>query len=245
MGIMKDYARAFPTEMLTVSQNDRHPTELARLRGVRLAVGSETEEGARWAEAKIKALTGGDPIAARHMRQDFFEYQPTFKLMVLGNHKPSLRGVDAAIRRRLHLVPFTVTIPKKEQDTKLTDKLRAEWPAILRWMLEGCTEWQRQGLNPPAIVRGATTDYLDAEDSTALWLDDRTEVDPNAWEAGGALFRSWKEWAERAGEFVGSQKRLTQVLQDRGLVPHRLGDGTRGFRGRRLKAQNQGERWEP
>ena len=90
--LLGDYAQTIPTEMLMVSNTDRHPTELARLRGVRLAIGSETEDGKRWAESKIKSLTGGDRIPARYMRQDFFEFDPQFKLFLIGNHKPALRG---------------------------------------------------------------------------------------------------------------------------------------------------------
>ncbi len=109
-GVAADYHRTAPIETFTASSIERHPTDLAGLRGARLVTSVETEEGRRWAESKIKALTGGDKIAARFMRQDFFEFTPTFKLMIAGNHKPGLRSVDEAIRRRFHLVPFVVTI---------------------------------------------------------------------------------------------------------------------------------------
>ena len=105
-GVMGDYATTAPMETFIASQSDRHPTELAGLRGARLVTAQETEEGRRWAESKIKALTGGDPIAARFMRQDFFEYSPQFKLLIVGNHKPGLRGVDEAMRRRMNLIPL-------------------------------------------------------------------------------------------------------------------------------------------
>lgn len=245
-GIWADYAMTVPTEMLMVSQNESHPTELARLRGVRLAIASETEEGKRWAEAKIKRLTGGDPVAARFMRQDFFEYSPTFKLFIIGNHRPSLRGIDEAMRRRLHLIPFTVTIPEAERDPELPEKLRAEWPAVLRWAIDGCLAWQREGLNPPEAVRAATDDYLEAEDALSLWIEEAVDLDPDAWEASGSLFASWKRWAEAAGEYVGSQKRFAGVLQERGYAPKRQpGTGLRGFRGLRLNRANEPERWEP
>src|SRR6185437_3735008 len=105
--------------------------ELAGLRGARLVTAMETEEGRRWAESRIKALTGGDRITARFMRQDFFEFLPQFKLLIVGNHKPGLRGVDEAIRRRMHLIPFTVTIPPAERDETLPERLREEWPGIM------------------------------------------------------------------------------------------------------------------
>jgi putative DNA primase/helicase len=153
-GILGDYHRTAPIETFTASSGERHPTDLAGLRGARLVTSIETEEGRRWAESRIKSLTGGDPVAARFMRQDFFEYVPQFKLVIAGNHKPGLRAVDEAIRRRFHLIPFTVTIPLEERDQELTDKLKGEWPGILAWMVKGCLEWQRQGLRPPEAVRG-------------------------------------------------------------------------------------------
>jgi putative DNA primase/helicase len=120
-GILGDYARSAPIETFTASNVERHPTDLASLRGARLVMAVETEEGRRWAESRIKVLTGGDKIAARFMREDFFEFIPQFKLIIAGNHKPGLRSVDEAIRRRFHLVPFTVTIPEEERDETLTE----------------------------------------------------------------------------------------------------------------------------
>ena len=133
-GAIGDYCRIAPIETFTAASGERHPTDLAGLRGARLVTAIETEEGRRWAESKIKALTGGDKITARFMRQDFFEYTPQFKLLIAGNHKPGLRSVDEAIRRRLHLIPFTITIPAEERDPELSDKLKAEASAILNWM---------------------------------------------------------------------------------------------------------------
>src|SRR5215217_4308824 len=98
------------------------------------------------------------------MRQDFFTYEPQFTLVVAGNHKPSFKGVDEAIRRRVNLVPFLQNIPAEERDKELADKLIAEAPAILRWMIEGCLAWQKEGLKPPQSVREASEDYLSAED---------------------------------------------------------------------------------
>jgi putative DNA primase/helicase len=125
-GILGDYQRTAPIETFVASWGERHPTDLAGFQGARLVTAIETEEGRRWDETKVKTLTGGDRVSARFMRQDFFEYQPQFKLMIAGNHKPALRSVDEAIRRRLHLVPWAVVIPPAERDKNLGDKLRAE-----------------------------------------------------------------------------------------------------------------------
>jgi putative DNA primase/helicase len=157
-------------DTFVLSHNSQHPTDLAGLRGARLVTATETSEGRTWDESKIKIITGGDQISARFMRQDFFQFTPKFKLMIAGNHKPRLRTVDEAIRRRFHLIPFAVTIPHEQRDKHLTEKLEAEWPAILRWMIDGNYQWQEIGLAPPDAVLAATDDYLEAEDSMATWI---------------------------------------------------------------------------
>jgi putative DNA primase/helicase len=232
-GILGEYHKTAPIETFTATNTDRHPTDLAGLRGARLVTATETEEGRRWAESRIKQLTGGDTVAARFMRQDFFEYRPAFKLIIAGNHKPSLRSVDEAIRRRFHLIPFAVTIPPEERDADLAEKLKAEWPGILAWMIKGCLEWQRKGLGPPSAVVKATDAYMTAEDAMVAWLDEKCERDPNAWTSSMHLFASWTAWATTAGEIAGSQKRLTQKLEDRGFTKKDT-NKAKGFQGLRL-----------
>jgi putative DNA primase/helicase len=161
-------------------------------------------------------LTGGDPISARFMHQDFFEFDPTFKLVIAGNHKPALRGVDEAIKSRMNLVPFTVTIPKEERDKALSEKLQAEWPAILQWMINGCLAWQRQGLNPPVIVRQATNEYLKDEDAIGRWIEECCTIGPNERCAGDDLWKSWKAEREKANEYVGTQTKFGLALINRG-----------------------------
>ena len=156
--IMGDYAKTSAMETFTASRNDRHSTELAMLQGARLVSVSETEEGRAWAETRIKQVTGGDKIAARFMRQDFFEFKPQFKPMVIGNHKPLLRNVDEAARRRFHIIPFLHEPP--QPDKELEAKLKSEYPAILQWMINGCMDWQENGMLRPEVVRDATGDLL-------------------------------------------------------------------------------------
>jgi putative DNA primase/helicase len=232
-GAVGDYHRAAPIETFTSSNTDRHPTDLAGLRGARLVTAIETEEGRRWAESRIKALTGGDPIPARFMRQDFFEFTPQFKLIIAGNHKPGLRSVDEAIRRRFNLIPFTVTIPEAERDPGLGEKLQAELPGILAWMIKGCTLWQQQGLNPPRIVTDATAAYLESEDAIAAWIEDCCER-CGEFSTRACLFKSWSDWTVANGEHTGSNKRFVAALEARGFTPRRLEHG-RGFLGLRLR----------
>jgi putative DNA primase/helicase len=138
--LLGDYAKTAPTSCFTACANQQHPTELAGLRGARFVTVAETEDGAHWAESKIKTFTGGDKIAARFMRGDYFEFRPEAKLVIAGNHKPSLRSVDEAIRRRLCLVPLCVTIPEAERDPRLSEKLRSEFSGILAWAVQGCLD---------------------------------------------------------------------------------------------------------
>ena len=223
-------------QTFTATKSDSHPTDLAGLVGARLVTAVETEEGKGWAEAKIKQLTGGDKISARFMRQDFFEFTPVFKLIIAGNHKPSLQSVDEAIQRRFHLIPFLVTIPKDERDDTLAEKLKAEWPGILAWMIDGCLAWQREGLNPPPAVLSATTAYFDAEDVLGAWLVEACFREPDAWEKSTELFGSYKDWAERAGEPHIPLKQFSQKLEARGFRKQHRNTGN-GFSGLRVIPQ--------
>ncbi len=232
--ILADYAAVAPMETFIVTQGERHPTDLAGLRGARLVTSQETEKGRRWAESKIKALTGGDPISARFMRQDFFTYLPSFKLVIAGNHKPALSGVDEAIRRRFHLVPFTVTIAKGKRDKNLPDKLRPEWPGILAWMIEGCLAWQRDGLNPPATVRDATEAYLAEEDTIAQWIEECCATGKEQWGVGARLWESWKAWAEANKEPPGTRKGFAESMTAHGYAKDKS-QGVRGYTGIDLK----------
>ncbi len=228
--ILGDYACTAPIETFTASSIERHPTELAGLQGARLVGATETEENRHWAEARIKTVTGGDKVPARFMRQDFFEYVPQFKLVILGNHKPGLRSIDEAIRRRFNLVPFTVTIPAAHRDPTLSERLKSEWPGILLWALKGCQEWQRIGLSPPAIVADATAAYLEAEDTLQIWVGECCKCDPNGWAKTSDLFGSWRTYAASAGENAGTRKRFSQQLEARGFVFCRRHVG-RGYQG--------------
>jgi putative DNA primase/helicase len=204
--VLKDYASTSAMDTFTASQSDKHPTDLAMLRGARMVTASETEEGRAWAESRIKQMTGGDPITARFMRQDFFTFIPQFKLTIVGNHKPVLKNVDEAARRRFLIVPFErkPAIP----DRVLEQKLMAEAPGILQWMIEGCLDWQANGLVKPASVLAATEEYFSDQDLFAHWLAEECICESgnmNRSETSGNLFKSWRDFAVGAGNLPGSQ----------------------------------------
>ncbi len=232
-GCMGDYAITAPINTFTESKHDQHPTDLARLRGARLVITTETEANRRWADAKVKLLTGGDRITARFMHQDYFEFTPQFKLIVAGNHRPHFANVDDAIRRRLHIVPFT--FKPAAPNPQLSATLRAEWPGILAWMIEGCVEWQRQGLNPPAAVLAATNEFFTSEDTLGAWLNECVEDDASKGVGLflSAAFTSWERWAQVLGENARSSRWLSAELERRGFVKKHTNKGP-AFVGRKL-----------
>jgi putative DNA primase/helicase len=216
-----DYAVTASMDTFTAGRTERHPADLAMFQGARLVTASETEEGRAWAEARIKQMTGGDPITARFMRQDFFTFQPQFKLLIVGNHAPTLANVDEAMRRRFNLVAFTHKPAHPDRD--LETKLRAEGGRILRWCIEGCMAWQREGLNPPAAVTAATADYFSEQDSFARWMEDCCTLGGEQWDTPGRLFTSWQQWCGRNGEQAGTQKAMAPRLRRAGFIQRRTG----------------------
>jgi P4 family phage/plasmid primase-like protien len=223
--------------MFIESRFERHPTEIARLMGARLVIAQETQQGRRWDEAKIKNLTGADRLTARFMRGDFFDFKPTHKLMIAGNHKPSLRNVDEAIRRRFLLVPFTVTIPEQERDPQLAEKLKAEWPAILRWMVDGCPAWREGGLAVPKVIRDASAGYFSDEDTIAQWAEEWLVDDRLAFTPSRDLFKCWRLWCDERNFSPGTEKVFVGNLKDHGYEPERR-TSARGFKGIALKVNN-------
>jgi putative DNA primase/helicase len=222
-GILGTYATNAAMDTFTASQGDRHPTVLAMLHGARMVMTTETEEGRAWAESRIKALTGGDPITARFMRQDFFTFTPAFKLTISGNHKPALRNVDEAARRRFNVVPF-LHKPARP-DHQLPEKLKAEWPAILRWMIEGCLAWQRDGLQRPKAVLDATAEYFAEQDVLAQWVEEGCEQGKGMGDTSANLFASWRAFAQSATmlERQGFQRvKDCQLFRGRGFLGIRV-----------------------
>lgn len=236
--VMGDYAATAPMETFMATKGDRHPTDLAGLRGARLVVAQETEAGRALAEAKIKTLTGGDPISARFMRGDFFTYRPNFKLMMVGNHRPIIRNPDDALRRRLHLL-LLVFKPEKP-DPGLFDILKAEAPGILQWAIDGCLMWQAQGLSMPSEVKAATADYFADQDLFAQWMEQRCDADKSSKALSSELFHDWSAWCDASGEGSGSVKRFSASME-RHYVKERTNVGV-FFRGVRLRPRDTGQR---
>lgn len=218
LALLNDYARTAAPELLLAKSQAAHPTEQADLLGLRLVVCQEVEDGRRWSEVTVKQLTGGDRIAARRMREDFFSFTPTHKLLVAANHKPGVRGTDHAIWRRMRLVPFDVVIPDAEKDPRLPAKLRAELPGILAWAVRGCLDWQRDGLGMPAAVAAATDTYRAEQDVLGQFIDDCCVIETFATVRATGLYQAYTRWALDSGERTITQTRFGRAILERGFV---------------------------
>lgn len=228
--VLGNYAATATAQSFSDHGQGRHLTELAGLRAARMVLVSETESGHGWAEARIKAVTGGEKIRANFMHKDHFEFTPQFKLLVAGNHRPTLTEVGESMRRRLHVVPFAVTIPTDRRDARLLEILAVEADGILGWMVEGCAAWQKDGLAPPASVRDAAQDYFQTEDQLAHWLEECCIVGPDFLASSKWLFSCWEAWAKSLGLEVRSARVLGERLRAKGFSPAKPG-GERGWRG--------------
>jgi putative DNA primase/helicase len=228
-GILGGYACTAAMDTFVSSSGDRHPADLAMLRGARLVTATETEEGRAWAESRIKQLTGGDAVSARFMRQDFFTFTPQFKLVIAGNHKPTLRNVDEAARRRFNIGPFLHT--PLQPDRQLEAKLQAEGPGILAWMIEGCLDWQCNGLVRPKVVVDATADYFDAQDIIGRWLAERCILDPQLQEKPGRLSADCRAWAAENGETPPTPPQFRSALERTRGIRYVTIQGTQHVRG--------------
>ncbi|MDE7229849.1 MAG: hypothetical protein K2N56_05150 [Oscillospiraceae bacterium] len=199
--ICGDYAVNIQPETLMIKPNSNGASsDIARLRGARFVTSTEPNEGMRINEGLLKQLTGEDIVTARKLYGNEFEFRPEFKLWMATNHKPIIRGTDLGIWRRVHMIPFSATIPESRVDKQLGEKLRAEYPAILRWAVEGSLMWQREGLDMPGAVRAAVAEYRREMDVVSAFIEDRCEVRDGAYVKASTLFAAYVEWAEKFNE---------------------------------------------
>ena len=215
--VMGDYAITLPTESLMMAKRDAAAAspDLMMLRGVRLALASETEDGQRLAEARIKQLTGGDLVTARALYGGFVTFPQTAKLVIVGNHKPQIAGTDEGIWRRVQLVPFEVTIPQAQRDLALPGKLRGEMPGILAWMVRGCLKWLQSGLNPPLAVTSATNAYKAESDILGEWIAECCTVAPAVSASSSDLYSAYRNWALRNGYQAWFRARWGRLMGDK------------------------------
>jgi putative DNA primase/helicase len=238
MGVLgSDYTMKASQELLLKKYGDSHPTEKMDLFGRRLVYCSETTEGQKLDEALVKELTGKEKIRGRRMREDTWEFDPSHKIVLLTNHKPQVGSTDHGMWRRMRLIPFEAkfwnpdngeTGPEHMMRDKYQDeKLMREFPGILTWIVRGCQSWLHDGEQVPSRVLEETRKYRDAEDVVGQWIEESCETgDANLHsERAGVLYKNYKEWCERNGEYAFSQKRFGSVLTDREFKRDRDGRG--------------------
>jgi putative DNA primase/helicase len=229
--LLGDYALRTPTETFMVKYHGQVPNDVAQLPGRRFVHASESDEGKRLAEAFIKDVTGRDTISARFMRGEWFQFRPVCKLWLRTNHRPTIRGTDHGIWDRIRLVPFEVRFDEGQDDKTLPEKLRAELPGILGWLLQGCLSWQTNGLGLPEAVSRATQAYRAEQDVLGDFLAECCALAPAATVRSAELFAAYRRWCEQNSEPPLGRKALAGRLQERGLSPARGSFGVWIWRG--------------
>lgn len=236
--MLGDYSMQTPVSTIMTRGKGSINNDIARLRGARFVNTTETDEGSRFNESEIKLITGGDMISARFLHKEYFEYRPQFTLWISGNHKP-VPGDSYSIWRRLILIPFDVRFGKDKQDKNLADKLRSELSGILNWAIEGCLEWQDDGLTTPKVILDATKEYQTEMDRINSWMEDCCSSSASNHNSvkSSDLYKSYKSWADDNGEWRMNQRILGTKLAERGFQKRRESRGW-VYRGIQLNKSN-------
>ena len=243
LAVLGDYGGKTAPDLLFRSEHtDRHPTELADLHGRRLVVCNETRHGRTLDEGTLKDVTGDDPITARRMKEDFWTFSPSHKIVLFGNQRPRIKCLDKGIERRLRLVPFAVSFVGRE-DKNLKAALLAELPGVLAWLVRGCVAWQAEGLPEARAIIDATAAYIKAEDTLGQFFEDECVLKDKAGaQVADKVTRKqvrdrYLEWSEARGEKPVSGKDLADAIRDRGAVDRKVradGKSCAGWVGIRL-----------
>lgn len=221
--VLGDYAMNMQPESLMLKHNvsNNANSDIARLKGARFVTSVEPNEGMRLNEGLLKQLTGGDWVTARKLYGEEFEFQPEFKLWMATNHKPVIRGTDTGIWRRIHLIPFTVQIPEDQRDPYLKYKLLREAQGILKWAMDGCLMWKREGLKKPESVQAAISDYRNEMDVINAFMEECIVDGPGGVQAG-QLYKAYVNWAEENNEYVMSGTKFGKEMGKRKKKTHSM-----------------------
>jgi putative DNA primase/helicase len=235
-----DYADAADPELLTARSFDAHPTGVADLCGLRLAVLHEIDRGRRLAEGTVKRLTGGDRLKARRMRENFWSFDPSHTFVMLTNHRPIVAGTDEGIWRRLRLVPWDVVIPEPERDRELPGRLKLEMDAVLAWLVAGYSDWHENGMGEPDQVTAATSAFKAESDTVGRFVKERC-LEGHGTVGSTELFRAWEKWCAEQGEEPGTQKAFSESLENRGVDKYKDGTGRMRWKSIGLATDDEGD----
>jgi putative DNA primase/helicase len=226
--LFADYGHTMEAKTIYAKREDRMPSDVAELAGKRFVACSEANEGRRLDEATVKQITGGDEMTGERKYENQFSFTPQFQLFFATNHKPEIRGTDHAIWRRVQLVPFDVKFwdaekgekgpPELQADPALFDKLRAEMPGVLAWAVQGCLDWQRDGLGTPDEILNATRGYREEQDRLGAFFSERCVVTPTAIAKSSDLYAAYSVWADDNGEVKMTQTAMGKQLKERGFI---------------------------
>jgi len=235
--VMGDYCDTAPPDLLLQRRGDEHPTELADLMGKRLVIASESERNRKLRLQLVKRLTGDATLKARFMRQDFFSFERTFKVILVTNNRPQVDEDSEAAWRRLRLIPFDVVIPSEQRDTRLAEKLREEAPGILRWLVEGARQWQRLGIAEPDTIAAATDSYRTENDPLAEFMDDCCEMADAGWTSASDLRCTYELYCHDRGDPEIGGREFNERLRRRGVRYDRR-RSIRGWAGIRIRGRS-------
>jgi putative DNA primase/helicase len=223
--LLGDYAQQAPVETFMERRGESIPNDIARLRGARLVVASETSEGRRLNVALIKQMTGGDRLTGRFMRSEYFEFTPTFKPLLLTNNKPAVSSQDHATWRRVKLVPFNETIADDERILGYDEKLLRELPGILNWAIAGAIAWQVDGLDTPSAIDDATAEYKTESDPIGRFVDEACNRRAGGTTTKADLYNAYERWCHDNGEKPQTQTAVGKRLKQLGVQEHRTKSG--------------------
>lgn len=219
--LMGDYGKQAKSDTFIKKKESGANNDIARLVGSRFVSAIESEEGEKLADSFVKQITGGEPVLARFLRQEFFEFIPEFKVFFTTNHKPIIGGLDEGIWRRVKLIPFNLSLPAHKRDKRLPEKLSLEMPGILNWAIEGCMKWQQDGLKEPKVVAEATGKYKDDMDILAPFLDEICYVEERENESimieAKELYNTYERWCFNSGERSLGNRSFYRMLETKGF----------------------------
>jgi len=216
MAAIGDYGDQIHSDTLLITKNEKMSTDIARMKGLRVLVSSETDPGKRLAEAKIKSLTGGGKQFGEMKYGDPFTFNPTHTIFFDTNYAPDIRGTDNAIWNRVKSIVFPVQLEKSQIDTTFNARLRTEFPGIFNWLVEGCLAYQRDGLNDPLEVCSAVSTFRAEMDTLSHWVDTCCIVSPDCTASGKQLYTSYVQWCKETGE-----REITYIKLSKWMVKRR------------------------